>query len=204
MSTKLRNESYGNATPFTPELLARLREIASKSTRVVAWYPHGYHDGRMPGCDGTVRGPFGRWFGVCGGDNGMGDPIKYPTPVADSRDDVEFCAAAMNHFEGLLEEVVRLRQDVLDGQTKTTQELLEDRNRVRLQVAEMQRLVDGEAAYRRFLEGQAKADLTRMEELKGEIKEARAAALEEAAQALDQKYAYRDYSNLVRELKGKK
>lgn len=74
-----------------------LREIASKSTNVVAWYSRPY--------EGQVRGPFGRWFSLDGGDNGMGDPIKYPTPVAPIGDDCDFAAAAMNNLVPLLDEL---------------------------------------------------------------------------------------------------
>ena len=98
-ATKLR---FGG--PITKDLLEKLKEIASYSTKVVAWYPHWY--------DGTVRGPFGRWFTLTGGDNGMGDPVKYPTPVADIGDDVAFAAAAMNSFVPLMNEVERLNGQI--------------------------------------------------------------------------------------------
>lgn len=80
----------------TPELRATLRDIAARSTPVVAWYPHPYE----------VRGPFGRWFTCTGGDNGMRDGT--PTPVANVADDCTFAAAAMNTLTMLLDEIDRL------------------------------------------------------------------------------------------------
>lgn len=89
----------------------KLKEIADKSTKVVAWYPHEYGDDRAYG-HATVRGPFGRWFACFGGDNGMNDPIKYPTPVAEIADDVKFAAAAMNNLVPLCDEVDKLREQL--------------------------------------------------------------------------------------------
>ena len=86
-----------------------LRELAAASTRVVNWYPHSQSDGGYHPGKASVRGPFGRWFLVSGGDNGMGDPIKYPVPVADLYDDAKFAAAAMNNLVPLLDEVETLR-----------------------------------------------------------------------------------------------
>lgn len=73
----------------------KLKELKEKSTKVVAWYPHPRE----------VRGPFGRWFTCSGGDNGMGDPVKYPTPVAPIEDDCAYAAAAMNAVPNLIKQI---------------------------------------------------------------------------------------------------
>lgn len=88
-----------------------LRALAEASTNVVAWYPHSQYDGYHPG-QAAVRGPFGRWFLVSGGDNGMNDPVKYPTPVADLYDDAKFAAAAMNNLIPLLDEIEALEAEI--------------------------------------------------------------------------------------------
>lgn len=94
-----------------PELsLKELRELAVKFTHVVGWYPHGPGDGYHPG-QASVRGPFGRWFLLSGGDNGMGDSVKHPTPVADLIDDAKFASAAMNNLVPLLDEIERLENE---------------------------------------------------------------------------------------------
>lgn len=90
------------------ERLDELERLLSNSTKVVSWYPHSQHDGYHPG-SASVRGPFGRWFLVSGGDNGMnGNP---PTPVADLYDDAKFAAAAMNS----LSELIALARWALDS-----------------------------------------------------------------------------------------
>lgn len=86
---------------ITKEQREELRRLAEKSTRVNRWYHHHQWSNE-------VRGPFGRWFTVLGGDNGMGDPVKYPTPVANVYEDAAFCAAAMNNIVALLDEIDRL------------------------------------------------------------------------------------------------
>lgn len=96
---------------MTKDDRARLRLLAAKSTEVVSWYPYPLGDSYHPG-QASVRGPFGRWFLVGGGDNGMGDPIKYPVPVADLDDDARFAAAAMNNLVPLLDEIDRLEKEV--------------------------------------------------------------------------------------------
>lgn len=84
--------------------LERLETLKRESTQVVSWYAHsqgdGYHLGKA-----SVRGPFGRWFLVQGGDNGMGDPVKYPVPVADLYADAKYAAAAMNALPGLIQDL---------------------------------------------------------------------------------------------------
>lgn len=74
---------------LTEEYLTELKELCKKATQVVGWYPHGY--------DGTVRGPFCRWFHC---DEVSPEHRKYVGEVAD---DVRFAAAAMNSLPALLE-----------------------------------------------------------------------------------------------------
>lgn len=69
------------------EELKELRDIASKSTRVVNWYPH-YEE---------VRGPYRRWF-TC---TEVSDDSK--KHVASKSDDCRFAAAAMNNPVPLLD-----------------------------------------------------------------------------------------------------
>lgn len=90
-----------------------LRALAEASTRVVGWYPHSQYDGYHPG-KASVRGPFGRWLLVEGGDNGMRDPVKYPTPVADLYDDAKFAAAAMNNLVPLLDAIDEMEKELAD------------------------------------------------------------------------------------------
>lgn len=70
------------------EDLDYLKEVCAKSTNVVGWYAHGY--------DGTVRGPFCRWF-TCSEVS-----PEYRKHVADVSDEVEFAAAAMTSLPFLL------------------------------------------------------------------------------------------------------
>jgi hypothetical protein len=95
---------------LTPEREKEIREAEAKSTRVVAWYPHSQYEGDHIG-KASVRGPFGRWFLVKGGDNGMGDPVNHPTPVADLFDDAKYAAIAMNSIPLLLSELDAVRAD---------------------------------------------------------------------------------------------
>lgn len=97
---------------LTPELEKEIRDALEKSTKVVGWYPHSQFDGYHLG-KASVRGPFGRWFLVEGGDNGMGDPVKHPTPVADLFDDAKYAAIAMNSVPVLLNEIDELREEFL-------------------------------------------------------------------------------------------
>lgn len=73
--------------PITKELRDQLRELESKSTRVVAWYAHSEE----------VRGPFHRWF-TCSEVN-----PEYKNQVAWQSDDCQFAAAAMNNLLPLLD-----------------------------------------------------------------------------------------------------
>jgi len=83
-----------------------LRDLVDKSTQVVNWYAH----------TAEVRGPFGRWFTCEGGSNGMGDEVKYPTPVASISDDCRFAAAAMSNLEPLLDELDKKDQKIAELQ----------------------------------------------------------------------------------------
>lgn len=85
-----------------------LRELAAKSTRVVGWYPHSQYDGYHPG-KASVRGPYGRWLLVEGGEN---KPGELGHGVADLYDDAKFAAAAMNNLVHLLDEIDRLKKEV--------------------------------------------------------------------------------------------
>jgi hypothetical protein len=83
-----------------------LRDLASKSSCVVSWYPYSLGDGYHPG-QASVRGPSGRWFLVTGGESGsmtggLGEG------VAELNDDARFAAAAMNNLVPLLDEIDRL------------------------------------------------------------------------------------------------
>ena len=90
----------------------KLRELAKSSTKVAGWYAHSQYDGYHLG-QASVRGPFGRWFLVSGGDNGMKDPVNHPVPVSDLFDDAKFAAAAMNNLVALLDEI-----EVLESRIK--------------------------------------------------------------------------------------
>ncbi len=89
------------------EKLLELRELAAKSTRVVGWYAHSQHDGYHPG-KAAVRGPFGRWMLIEGGENRPGEMGE---GVADLYDDAKFAAAAMNSLVPLLNEIDQLKAD---------------------------------------------------------------------------------------------
>lgn len=75
-----------------------MREIAEKSTRVVAWYAHGPYESPSPAY-ASVRGPFNRHLLVT--------PVadRYKHEVASQRDDAEFAAEAMNNFVPLLDRI---------------------------------------------------------------------------------------------------
>src|SRR3990167_10012965 len=100
-----------------PALKQRLDEIearAKAATQVVRWYPHTE--------DGTVRGPFHRWFTCRGGDakytadmdveyciTCSGGDAKY---TADMDADVEYCAEAMNSVPYLLAELRKAHEEI--------------------------------------------------------------------------------------------
>jgi hypothetical protein len=125
----IRNNNCNHNHPLDKEYL---RNLAKNSTEVVAWYPHSKGDGYHPGRS-CVRGPFGRWMLIEGGDNGMGDPVRYPTPVADLDDDAKFAAAAMNNMVPLLDEIDRLEAEI--GWLKSHAEDV----RASAEIAEMER-----------------------------------------------------------------
>lgn len=86
---------------FTKECLEQLRDLCDKSTRVNAWYPHSQYDGYHSG-KASIRGPFGRWLLVEGGESGAPGG-KLGSGVADLYDDAKFAAAAMNSMPALLD-----------------------------------------------------------------------------------------------------
>jgi len=83
---------------YTNEKLKELKRVCHRSSRVNAWYDYG--------SEGSVRGPWNRWF-LC--QKGSDDA---PESVASVKDDVTFASKAMNHFENLIDEVLRLREQV--------------------------------------------------------------------------------------------
>lgn len=106
-----------NKDPLSLKERKHARELEAKSTQVNAWYPHSQYDGYHHG-KASVRGPFGRWLLVEGGDNGM-DQREYPTPVADLYDDAKYAAEAMNNYPRALNDldskdatIVRLRNEI--------------------------------------------------------------------------------------------
>lgn len=79
------------------DTLTQWEEIIKKSTKAVLWYPHTY--------DGTIRGPFNRWFRCERGDD---QSDKYPPNkglISSIECDVEFAALAMNNFQKLIDTV---------------------------------------------------------------------------------------------------
>lgn len=85
---------------MTKDELDALREVAANATQVVSWYPHGVEDG-------TVRGPYHRWFKCTGNEDG-----KHPT--ANIENDVNFAAAAMNNLVPLLDHIEELERQIVD------------------------------------------------------------------------------------------
>jgi len=82
-----------------PELIENLKQLKSKSTRVVGWYAH-YKE---------VRGPFCRWF-TC-------SEVEPPhdKDVATTMDDCAYAAACMNDVPELVkayEQIFELLKDI--------------------------------------------------------------------------------------------
>lgn len=102
---------------MTKDELKMLRELASKATKVVAWYPHGPGD-QCAMNEATVRGPFHRWMVVRGGDH-------YPTFVSHPEDDANFCAAAMNNLVPLLDHIAALEARLSEKQNVPDTHVLE-------------------------------------------------------------------------------
>lgn len=75
-------------------LAQETKRLAEKATEVVRWYPHQY--------DGTIRGPFCRWFKCSEVDE------KYRENVASVADDVEYGAEAMNAAPQLADAVIEM------------------------------------------------------------------------------------------------
>ena len=78
---------------YTVEEIKRLKDICNKASKVVTWYDYGDEDG-------TVRGPWCRWF-KCE----EGVVKNRPDSVSDVADDVTFAAEAMNNFLPILLEL---------------------------------------------------------------------------------------------------
>lgn len=78
--------------------IAQLKDLASRATGVVNWYPYREVSG------GTVRGPFNRWFILQPGDS-QGNPGVI---AEDPYSDVEYAAAAMNSLPHLIERIEAL------------------------------------------------------------------------------------------------
>ncbi len=95
---------------ITKELKNELRKLAENSTKVVSWYPHSQYDRYHPG-KASVRGPFGRWFLLDGGECKNGSP-ELGQGVADLYDDAKFAAAAMNNLVPLLDRVEELEKSL--------------------------------------------------------------------------------------------
>lgn len=68
--------------------ITTLEALWHKSTAVVAWYPYGY--------DGTVRGPFCRWFTCSKIDE------QYEKHCGSIEDDVKYTAMALNSVPHLI------------------------------------------------------------------------------------------------------
>lgn len=103
---------------LSKDQIQALRELKEKSTQVVRWYPHSQYDGYHPG-KASVRGPFGRWMLIEGGEHGLGEygtgKAKLGEGVADLYDDAKFAAAAMNSLPTLL--------NMIETKDKTIQDL---------------------------------------------------------------------------------
>ncbi len=106
MSSYYGSEPYLNSPgeSYTLERIEGLRKIHLASTNVNCWYPHGHN--------GTVRGPFTRWFRCTrvGRANAKS--------VSSVHDDTVFAAAAMNHFGPLLITVERQRREIAELKKK--------------------------------------------------------------------------------------
>lgn len=74
-----------------------IKDRKAKSTQVNGWYAHAYEDG-------TIRGPFHRWFRC------TEVAPQYRQHVASVADDVEYAAAAMNYAPLLVEEYEKLKE----------------------------------------------------------------------------------------------
>lgn len=94
MSKLYENEDY----TFTK--IDDLKEICKNATQVNGWYPHTH--------DGTVRGPFGRWFTCTGGENQNARNVGVPS----ISNDTHFAASAMNNFPRLLDTVKIQRKEI--------------------------------------------------------------------------------------------
>jgi len=98
----------GEMTIYNLEKIQKLKEVCSKATQVVGWYPHPYEKG-------NIRGPWNRWIDV--------SPDREDTKehVALHKDDVLFISDAMTHFPHVLDELEKC-QTVLERIAKQDQQ----------------------------------------------------------------------------------
>lgn len=86
--------------------LEKLRSVGEKSSEVCGWWPYPE--------DGTIRGPFHRWFKCQEGD------VDHQEKLASVEDDVKFFSTAANEFNSLLK-----INEILLGALSEAQEALE-------------------------------------------------------------------------------
>lgn len=84
------------------EKLDALIAETEKATKVNKWYSHPW--------EGTVRGPFHRWFTCAPVDE------RYQKHVASVADDTEFAAAAMNNYPAALRALKKAVERLQDSQ----------------------------------------------------------------------------------------
>lgn len=82
---------------MTKEEIAELNLLYEKSTMPTRWYPHARE----------VRGPFLRWFKI------TEVPDDHKKDVASERDDLNYCAAAMNSVPGLIKTIYELQAEIV-------------------------------------------------------------------------------------------
>jgi len=99
------------------ELRDELKKLKENSTPTVKWYPHSAGD-TLPPNKASVRGPFGRWLIVQGGEG-------YEEQVATLNDDAKFAASAMNAVPELIDYV-----DELEKERDETSERLENQKHI--------------------------------------------------------------------------
>ena len=86
---------------MTDKITAILDEgerIKNNSTEVVAWYPHEL--------DGTVRGPFGRWF------KAVEVHKEYKEHVSPITEDVIYCAHALTNYPKTTKALRRAAEEI--------------------------------------------------------------------------------------------
>ena len=78
-------------TEYNLETLGELEEICKKASQVNGWYAHKYENG-------NIRGPWHRWVNV---EEGSREGVENGY-IAPKESDIDFIAAAMNHFPHLI------------------------------------------------------------------------------------------------------